>query len=233
MKRMFLIILTLLLLSTEIYSQNEIAQYKSNYDTTFIFTPGRKLQTMSEQMGLLNNAGGIDLLFSNSGFGLGGFYQYFMDDITKIGARFFISGARNTDELEFYDYFTGNSFIPNKVNRLYLMPLTVNITRNLFSEVLHKSFRPYVSAGVGPAFILSTPYNREFFNAFNYAKWYTRFGGNVGIGAAFGLESSSYLSVNIDYYYIPFGGDGLESIKDKPIKTFGGLFLSLSIGSLF
>ncbi|HPP40368.1 MAG TPA: hypothetical protein PK498_08760 [Candidatus Kapabacteria bacterium] len=69
MKRFYLFILVILLSSAEIFSQNS----HLFYDTTFIFTPGRKLQTMSEQMGLLNNAGGIDLLFSNSGFGFGGF----------------------------------------------------------------------------------------------------------------------------------------------------------------
>lgn len=233
MEKLTSILILIFAFTSQIFSQ--VINYKDglNIDTIFVFTPGRKLLTMSDQIGSLNNAAGIELFFSNSGFAVGGFYQYNLDEITKLGTRFFISGARNTDEIEFYDFFTGNTFIPNKVNRLYLMPLTVNITRYLFTDILHRSLKPYVSAGVGPAFILSTPYNREFFNAFNYAKWYTRFGGNIGFGAVIGLESSSYLGVNVDYYYIPFGSKGLESIRDKPIKTFGGLFLSLAIGTYF
>lgn len=233
MKKSIIILIFILTITSQIFSKEINLNEELNRDTIFVFTPGRKLLTMSEQIGLLNNAAGVELFFSNSGFALGGFYQYNLDEITKLGTRFFISGARNTDEIEFYDYFTGNTFIPNKVNRLFLMPLTLNITRYLFGDVLHRSLKPFVTAGVGPAFILSTPYNREFFNAFNYAKWYTRFGGNIGIGAVISLETSSYLGVNLDYYYIPFGGKGLESIKDKPIKTFGGLFLSLSIGTNF
>lgn len=233
MRKILIYIILIFSLILEIKAQNSVLSDNFNQDTIFVFKPGRKLLTISEQIGSYNNAAGVEFLFSNSGFALGGFYNYNIDDITKIGTRFFISGARNTDEFEFYDYWTGDRFIPNKVNRLYLMPLTINATRFVFTEVLHKSLKPYVSAGLGPAFILSTPYSKEFFESFDYARWYTRFGGNIGVGAVINLETSSYFGVNIDYYYIPFGGKGLESIKDKPIKVFGGLFLSLSIGSNF
>jgi hypothetical protein len=33
----------------------------------------------------------------------------------------------------------------------------------------------------------------------------------------------------IRYYYIPFGGNGIDSIKDLPMKDFGGLFIALGI----
>jgi len=90
--------------------------------------------------------------------------------------------------------------------------------------------RPFISAGIGPTFILSTPYDREFFNAFGYGAFYTRFGAFIGAGANFGNTNRSIMGLNIRYYFIPFGGNGLESIRDLPIKNFGGVFLSLSLG---
>ena len=53
-----------------------------------------------------------------------------------------------------------------------------------------------------------------------------------GIGASFGsLGKGSFIGVNIRYYTIPFGDPGLESLAALPISNFGGVFLSLSVGS--
>jgi hypothetical protein len=53
------------------------------------------------------------------------------------------------------------------------------------------------------------------------------------MGANFGSNNKTLVSANIRYYIIPFGGEGLESIKDLPITQFGGIFLSLSFGTKF
>jgi hypothetical protein len=39
------------------------------------------------------------------------------------------------------------------------------------------------------------------------------------------------MGFTLRYYTIPFGGEGLESIQGVPINNFGGVFLTLSVGS--
>lgn len=202
-----------------------------NPDTVFIFNSPRSLIAPDDEYSGIRSAFGADLVFSENGFGGGMFYQ------RNLGANFFgfvslyISGARNTDEFDYYDYNTGTYRVPDKINRLYIFPLTIGVLKTLFNEEIADSFRPYVSAGFGPTFIISTPYNKEFFDAFGYSSGYTRLGGFLGIGANFGSGNKTLMSANIRYYYIPFGGNGLESIEGLPITNFGGIFLSFSIGA--
>jgi hypothetical protein len=205
----------------------------SDMDTTFVFDSPRPLVSPELSRSALNNAGGISLLFSRSGFGAGGFYNRDIYDNTVAFASLYISGARNTDEFEYFDWDTGEYRVPNKVNRLFNLPLMFGIKQFIFTEAIAQSFRPYLSAGVGPSLILSTPYEQGWFAAWGDAGVYIRHGGFVGFGAYVGGSESTLIGVNLRYYYIPFGGDGLESIRDNPIKDFGGIFLSLSIGSRY
>ncbi len=230
--------ITIVIFLGSIITQNSTSQvtgesYEFNPDTVFIFKSPRELLTLSSKSSNYREAAGLDLLFSNSGFALGGFYKYFAASDWAISSKLFITSSRNTDEIEYFDYWTGNRIIPGKINRLYSIPLTLTAQKFLFQETLEKSLKPYIQVGFGPTFILSTPYSKSFFDAFNYAKWYVRPGGFVGIGAVISSKTNSFIGVNIDYYIIPFGGDGLESIEGSPIKDFGGLFLSLSLGGLF
>ncbi|ROL62470.1 hypothetical protein D9V86_00520 [Bacteroidetes/Chlorobi group bacterium ChocPot_Mid] len=205
-------------------------------DTIFTYVSPRPLIANLEEEGTTKTAWGMDLVFSGNGFGLGMFYQRkFLKDWC-VFSNLYISGARNTDEMEFYDYRNQMYFIPGKVNRLYIIPLTVGIQRYLFSEILHNNLQPFVNLGVGESLIIAAPYlnyENSFFKAMGKADLYGRFAGFIGIGANVGAESKAFMSINMRYYYIPFGRYGLESVKDSPIKDFGGLFLSLSLGTAF
>ncbi len=202
-----------------------------NPDTVFIFNSPRSLIDDDGDYSGVKTSFGADLVFSENGFGGGIFYQ------RNFGANYFgfislyISGARNTDEFDYYDPYTGTYRVPDKINRLYIFPMTIGVLKTIFNDEIADSFRPYFSAGIGPTFILSTPYDKEFFDAFGSASGYTRLGGFLGIGANFSSGSNTLLSANIRYYYIPFGGNGLESIKGLPITNFGGIFLSFSVGA--
>ena len=114
-----------------------------------------------------------------------------------------------------------------------MFPVIFGANYYVLTEELDNNFKPYISFGLGPTFILSTPYEKEFFDSFGYSSAYTRFGSFVGIGADLSGTGKSVMSVNIKYYYIPFGGDGLESIKKLPLENFGGIFLTLSVGMKF
>ncbi len=233
MLKNLLIGLFFVLFSSQIFSQTKGGNTAFNPDTVFIFKSPRKLLTLSEEMSNYTQAAALDLLFSNYGFAVGVNYQSYLSKDFALGIKFFISGARSTDEYEYYDYVTGERVVPDKVNRLFLMPLIISARQFLFSNSLDKSFKPYVAVGAGPAFILSTPYSKSFLSAFSYAQGYVKPALSAAIGGVIGSETKSYMSINIDYYYIPFGKNGLESVLGHPIKDFGGVFLSLSIGGFY
>jgi hypothetical protein len=200
-----------------------------NPDTTFIFKSPRPLISADNPKKELKNAWGFNLIFSGNGFGAGLFLEREMDKNLFVFSSLYMSGARNTDEFEVLDQY-GNYVVPGKINRLFMFPLTFGFEYYVFTETLSDNFKPYLDAGLGPTLIISTPYEREFFNAFGYTQSYVRFGSFIGLGANFSPRANSLMGVNIRYYFIPFGGHGLESIEGLPIHDFGGLFLSLNGG---
>lgn len=199
-------------------------------DSTIIFKSPRPLISEQQQSKLNSKIWGVDVLFSTNGFGAGFFYQRNFSELTSGFINLGISGARNSDEFEYYDIQAEKYLVKDKINRLYIFPLTVGVQYRLFADKIAETFRPHVNMGIGTTFILSTPYDREFFSAFGYANGYTRFGGFLGIGADLGGSGKNSMGVNVRYYFIPFGGDGLESISGLPITDFGGLFLTISVG---
>jgi len=235
----FELLLLITMLGLCFFPNHSVAQLKGESppdmrDTVFIFDSPRPLLTTMDIEKQIVGAFGFDLLFSGHGFGGGVFYDRIVNENLSLFASFHITGARNSDEFESkWDPVRQTYIIPNKINRLFMFPLYVGANYYVFTEELTKSLMPYISVGLGPTFILSTPYEKEFFNSFGYATAYTRFGSYVGIGADVGGAGESVMSVNIKYYYIPFGGEGLESIKKLPITDFGGIFLTLSVGMRF
>ena len=225
MKIKYIIIALVLIVNLPLYSQDKGEPApRFNPDTTFIFSSPRPLITQNQGQDAFKNAMGLDLLFSASGFGAGFFYQRSFTNNFKGFISLYISGARNTDEFEYYDWNYNEYRVPDKINRLYLFPLMFGVKQHFFENELTETLRPYLSIGTGPAFIMSTPYEHEFFSAFKYAKTYTRWGAFLGAGANFGGSNKTLLGVNLRYYYIPFGNEGLESVENHPITNFGGSF---------
>jgi outer membrane protein W len=234
----FILLTLLIVVNSYINSFSQIKGKETpgfNPDTIFVFNSPRSL-IYSETKNEITSAWGIDLMLSDNGFGLGMFFQENLTSDWIAFSSLYFSGARNTDELELYDRATNRFIVEDKINRLFMIPLTLGIERYFFRDVLHENLKPYLRAGLGPSFILSTPYENyenDFFKSFGKAKLYTRFGAFIGAGVDIGSGDNALVSVDIRYYYIPFGDEGLESIKDNPITDFGGIFLSLSLGARF
>lgn len=204
-------------------------------DTLFVFQPARPLIDSVVSAANYEDAIGIDVLFSNSGFGIGGFYNRVFSQKLSGFINLGMTGSRSRDEFERYMRSEENPEewefrIPDKVNRVYTLPLTVGLRYRLFEQVLVDNLRPYVNVGVGPSLIVALPYEYEFFSSFAHATTYLTAGGFVGVGAEFG-GNKPMLGVNIRYYYIPFK-TGVESTIGDPITEFGGLFLTMNVGFL-
>lgn len=227
-------IFALLSFASEILLFNPIPiiskQNSFEFDSTIVFTSPRPLLVLDRKDLQKSNYWGLSLILSNNGFGVGGFYEHNLSRNISFFTNLYISGARNTDEFEYYDPWTGQIFIPGKINRIYIFPLTFGISQSFLTGLFNTNFTPYINLGIGPTFILTTPYEKEFFSSFQYARFYVRLGIFIGTGVNIPVTDLSYIGISARQFWIPFGGNGLESVKDKPITDFGGFFLGLNFG---
>lgn len=204
-------------------------------DSSIVFTSPEP-ETIKPQQSAMNDAWGVDILLSNNGFGIAGFYRHEYSRNLSGTVTFGIAESKDDNEVEYYDYW-GQSFVPGKINRFLMMPLMFGVQQRLFAEDITDSFRPYVNAGAGPTVVLAAPYNKEYFNSLGYARSYYTVGGFVGLGAFFGSDMGSLSGINIRYYYVPFSG-GIVSLQDAAgrvarKKDFGGFFITINLGSAF
>ena len=223
-------------------------------DSTIVFTSPDP-QALKPQQTMLDDAWGVDILLSNNGFGLAGFFRHEYSRNLFGTATFGIAESKDDNEVEYYDYW-GQSFVPGKINRFLIMPLLFGVQYRLFADDITDSFRPYVNAEAGPTVILAAPYNREYFSSLSYAQAHYTMGGFIGAGAFFGSDMGSLSGINIRYYYIPVRG-GIESLQDPPTtyiiptdgvnpersftvpgkvrkkNDFGGFFITINLGSVF
>ena len=179
------------------------------------------------------NASGADLMIGEGGFGLGGFYKYSITNTFSAFVDFSISETKHEREVERYDIFGYPLPIYGKKNRVFLFPLNFGGQYRLFYESLTDNLRPYISLGVGPTMIITTPAELEFFKSFKKAQAIFGIGGYVGFGANFGLNSSNLTGVNIRYYLVHLFNDGIEQYDQEYKKSFQQVSLTINIGLMF
>ena len=175
-------------------------EFKSIPDTNIVFESPNKNLITSQQTASLVDAGGIDILLSNDGFGLGGFYRHQYTDELFGTLSIGFSEAKDANEVEYVTY-DGQTVVPGKINRFLLIPVHVGVQYRLFADEILDNFRPYVNAAVGPTMVFATPYDREFFNSIGYGQAHYTAGGFVGFGAYFGSDRGTLTGINIRYYY--------------------------------
>jgi hypothetical protein len=216
-----------------------------------------ELQEHTAELAPLRNAWGLDILVSNDGFGLGTFYRReFTEDLFGF-AMLSISESKDDREFEQYDpyyYYNGRTYVPGKLNRFLVMPLTLGIQRRLFREDIADNFRPFINAGAGPTMILSAPFAElsksptgliqvnqiEFFKSLGRGQAHYTLSAFIGAGANFGSEKSNVFGVNFRYYFTYLLGDGLPSLYNPATgelaarkKDFGGFFITLNVGMAY
>jgi hypothetical protein len=227
------------------------AAFSQAMDSTIIFeSPNKDIdQPVVEN---LTDAWGLDILLSNNGFGLAGFYRREYSNVLFGTLTLGIAESKDDNEIEYVDYW-GQTYSPGKINRFLVIPLHVGVQYRLFADDITDSFRPYVNAGLGPTLVLAAPYDREYFNSWGYASAHYTLGGYIGLGAFFGSDLGNLSGVNIRYYFVPFSS-GIESLQSAPEyyidpndpnnylakpgkinkkKEFGGFFITINLGSAF
>ena len=235
------------LLFTLFFCAGALAQSLTATDTTIVFTPSDPNLVRPQSYRPTVKAWGLDLLMSNNGFGLGLFYRYEISDELSYMLNFAVSDVKDDTEFEQYDYF-GNSYTPGKKNRLLMIPFTASIQYRLFKDDIVDNFRPFINAGLGPTMVYVSPYTydriqydfygnpykekMDFFTSLKYGKMRYTLGGYIGAGAYFGMEKGSLTGLSVKYFFARFP-DGIEVMNGGYIRNFGGLFITLTFGSLF
>jgi hypothetical protein len=175
---------------------------------------------------------GFNLIFTESGFGTGFFYEKNFTRLTRGYVNITISELKSDREFERYDYW-GQPYVIGKVNRVLSLPAIFGLSHRLFADVLTDNFRPYITGGAGPDMIVTTPYNDDFFHSFKFAKAHTSVASFVGIGTNIGISSSKLLGIEMRYEFIHIFNGGVETLRGVYKKDFGSFVLMLKIGSLF
>lgn len=227
---------------------NAFSQPSGMQDTTIIFTPSNPNLIHPQNYRPLIHSWGLDILLSNNGFGIGGFYRYEMTDEFSLMLNLAISDVKDDAEVEQFDYYTGQDFIQGKKNRLLLIPLTLSLQYRLFKDDIVDNFRPFITAGLGPTMMFVAPYvfdqihydaygypyreKIDFFSSLKYGHLRYSLGGFIGAGVYFGMEKGSMTCLSVKYFLTRFP-DGIEVMYDGYTKNFGGLFITLTFGSMF
>ena len=191
---------------------------------------------------------GLQILLTNSGFGIGGYYHHALGDATSFMADVSMGAGKDERELKFFRF--GSSYIPNKANYLLMMPLHAGIIHRLFSNTIEDNFRPYVQVTAGPTLGWESPYfddrngNGEYdaneedsydaIAAFPKGKLRYGLGGSLAIGAHFGLSQKMTQGVRIGYSFTHFmqGIQLLEPQAQEAQNFFGTPTITLTFGKL-
>lgn len=174
------------------------------------------------------NNWGLGFSYAENGFGPSVTYYANIARTTDLTFNLTFSGVSDAREIERYDIF-GNSITYNKVNRVFMMPLSIGLKKELFKDDLEGDFIPVFNLGISPTLIFTNPYEKSFFEALGYTETHFGFGGYGGIGVNFKQSKSITMSVNLNYYYIPIIGDGIQSVDYNTIYNVGGFQLGFGV----
>ncbi len=218
-------------------------------DTSIVFQPANPDLIRQSVYTPPSDAWGLDIMVSNNGFGVGGFFRHEFNDELSGVAMLGISDVKDDAEVEYFDYF-GNSIIPNKKNRLLMFPLMFGVQYRLFRDEIMDNFRPYVSGGLGPTIMFVAPYayyrtvtgsngetftfteEVEFFTSLKFGQAKYSLGGFLAAGAYFGAPHGTLLGLSIRYYHARFP-QGIEILNNRRVKNFGGIYITLNVGSFY
>lgn len=174
------------------------------------------------------NIWGLGLSYAENGFGPSVSIYAPLGYSTDVSFNLTFSGVTDDREIERYDVF-GNSVTYDKINRVFMMPLSIGIKKQLFKDDIEGDFIPVLNLGISPTLIFTNPYNRNFFSALGYTDTHFGFGGYGGIGVNFKQSKSVSMSVNLNYCYIPVIGNDVQSLKYNTIDNVGGFQLGFGV----
>lgn len=189
---------------------------------------------------------GLQVVLTNSGFGLGGYLSGELQSGRRISLEVLLGATKDEREVAFFDRLGGRD-VPNKANYLLELPFQVGIERRLFENRIEDNFRPFVFVSAGPLIGWTYPYfddandnrildvgEKTFDVISGIGRGHIEPGVSAGIffGAHFGPPQSTSQGVRIGYrlsYYKNPIALLEESIK-PPSRRIGTPVISVYFG---
>jgi hypothetical protein len=185
--------------------------------------------------------GGLALLLTEYGFGLGGLYRVRVGGGTSLLAEASVSVGKDEREQQFFVGLFGDTVTPFKRNYVLLVPLHGGVEQRLFREAIEENFRPYVQLSAGPTFAYQWPYfddldadgiretGEDLLGPFGgFGEGDVRFGagGTLAVGAYFGRSRRAAQGVRFGYtahyFFEPVDLLELDPEVEEPSRRFFG-----------
>jgi hypothetical protein len=107
------------------------------------------------------NEYGAGITIAMSGFGFGGFYRIALPGYFHAGANIDFYIMRDENEFTGYNIY-GYPVQINKFNRLFLIPMAVELKKRFFQNDIEDGFRPYLLGMGGITIGMNFPRNNQF-----------------------------------------------------------------------
>jgi hypothetical protein len=191
---------------------------------------------------------GFEVLITNSGFGLGGYFRQAIGTQTSFLGEISIGTEKNEREVKFVGL--RRNYVPDKANYFLRMPIKFGLQRRLFEDDIEDNFRPYLQLSTGPTLGWIYPYfddengNNAFddgerqydgFGSLFKGSFRFGFGGTFGLGAYFGESKRLAQGVRIAYSFNYFFDDIQLLEPDdqvRPERFFDTPTISITFGRL-
>ena len=206
---------------------------------------------------------GMQVLLTNSGFGLGGYYSHEVSPVVSLIFDLSIAAGKDEREARFFRF--GSSFVPGKANYLLLMPVQGGISMRLFRHEIEDNFRPYLQITGGPTFGWLSPYFDDcngngnlderadcdgdgvigegegertlgIFSSLPRGSMQFGAGGMIALGAHFGDNRHTTQGIRIGYV-LNYFHEGIQlmerRIEPEPRRFIGSPTITLTFGRLF
>ena len=191
-------------------------------DSLIIFEPAQPLIDLTlRDLNSRPNSWGFAGSITDYGFGLGLYYRHAMNPVGAFIARLDVGGAKGSKEFGFSNEV--------KINRIFVVPFTFGGEYRLFSSTLTEGFRPFITAGGGPVFVMTNDGQKEYFSALFDPKFDITYAGYMGFGSYFGSDPTTSFSASIRYSIIPYP-KGIQSTLNSRLTDFSAVSLSVSYG---
>jgi opacity protein-like surface antigen len=155
-----------------------------------------------------DNQIGFVFTMAESGSGLGGFIAWPLFGGFHLGFNLDAYFLRDSKQIDTYYYYTGTPYSINKENNVYLFDAMITLKKRFFADDLDESFRPFLSAGVGPYYGMNFPeYDTTPEGEPNYDQYRFTVGGFVGAGVDISVNEKMFVGVRGQYRIIPFTQD--------------------------